>query len=309
MKISSKIICALLALLISFSACRKADEPSYQTEEKAQVLLNLAYGNNAKQTVDVYLPPNRSTNTSIIIFVHGGSFIGGDKSEFNAHAKFLASCGYAVINVNYRLVDATGIFNLPVKHMESAVKVKDQVDDVSAVVDFAIANAKKWAVSNRRIAIAGHSAGGTLALLYSYDERNTNKVQAVSNIAGALDMIFTNVPNWQLYPAYILEGGFRYTGYNVELANEQHYKDISPFFKANANKKIPTLNVFPENNEVDGLPKQDLTTYNNFTTQLKQLKVPNQFVFVPRADHIFSDPRDWELVLLKTVAYFNENIK
>jgi len=308
MKIS-KTICALFALLICFSACRKADEPLYQTEEKAQVFLNLAYGNSAKQTIDVYLPPNRSTNTSIIIFVHGGSFIGGDKSEFSAHAKFLAACGYAVVNVNYRLVDATGLFNLPVKHMESAVKVKDQVDDVSAVVDFAIANAKKWVVSSRRIAIAGHSAGGTLALLYSYDARNTNKVQAVSNIAGALDMIFTSVPNWQFFPAYILEGGFRYTGYTVEQANEKHYKDISPFFKANAGKKIPTLNVFPENNEVDGLPKQDLTTYNDFTAQLKKLKVPNQFVFIPGADHIFSDPRDWELVLLKTVAYFNENIK
>lgn len=309
MKISSKIICALFVLLICCAACRKTDEPSYQTAEKAQVLSNVAYGNHVGQTMDVYLPPNRSTNTSIIIFVHGGSFIGGDKSEFNAQAKFLAGCGYAVVNLNYRLVDASGIFDIPVKHMESAVKVKDQVDDVSAVVDFAIANAKKWVVSSRRIAIAGHSAGGTLALLYSYDERNSNKVQAVSNIAGALDMIFTNVPNWQLYPPYILEGGFRYTGYKVEQANEQHYKDISPFFKANANKKIPTLNIFPQNNDVDGLPKQDLTTYNNFTAQLKQLKVPNQLMFVPGADHNFSDPRDWELVLLKTVAYFNENIK
>jgi acetyl esterase/lipase len=309
MKLISKTTAVLIAVVICLSACKKADEPVYQTAAASQVLLAVSYGSDPKQKMDVYLPPNRSTNTSIIVFVHGGSFIGGDKSEFTAHAKYLASCGYAVLNVNYRLVDATGVFEEPVKHQQSSVKIKDQVSDISSAVDFAIANSKKWVVSSHRVAIAGHSAGGTLALLYSYGLQNTNKVQAVANIAGALDLVFTNIPNWQFYPNYLLEGGFRYTGYTVDLANEKYYKEVSPLYSANETKRIPTLNIFPQNNDVDGLPNQDLTTYAGFTNRLNELKVPNQFLFVAGADHVFSKPADWEKVLTATVAYFNVNIK
>jgi acetyl esterase/lipase len=310
MKSISKISGVGFLLLMLFTACEKVEEPAYQTKAEAQLISNLAYGNDAKQTMDVYLPPNRTSNTSVIIFVHGGSFIGGDKSEFNKHAIYLAGCGYAVLNVNYRLVDGRGLTDrLEPLHLESAVKIKDQVNDVASIVDFAIAHAKEWVVSSKRIAIAGHSAGGTLALLYSYDTRNAGKVQVVANMAGALDLVFTGVTNWELYPKYVFEGGFRYTGYEMTTANEKYYKEISPLFSANANKKIPTLNVFPQNNEVIGLPNQDLATYDRFSARLDELNVPNEFLYVDGADHNFSQTGKWQLVLDSTVAYFNKNIK
>ncbi|MFI5452069.1 alpha/beta hydrolase [Pedobacter sp. UC225_61] len=311
MKSISKISGVGFLMLMLFIACEKVEQPSYQTKAEAQLITDLAYGNDPKQTMDVYLPPNRTSNTSVIIFVHGGSFIGGDKNDYKAHAIYLANCGYAVLNVNYRLVNGTGLSEtrLEPPHIESEVKIKDQVNDVATVVDFAIAHAKEWVVSNKRIAIAGHSAGGTLALLYSYDARNTNKVQAVSNMAGALDLVFTNVSNWQFYPRYVFEGGFRYTGFDISIANEKYYKEISPLFTATENKRISTINIFPQNNEVMGLPNQDLATFDRFTTRLDELKVPNEFLYVSGADHNFSQTGKWQLVLDSTVAYFNKNIK
>ena len=308
MKCFNKFSC-IIVLLVFFASCKKTEEPSYQTESEAKAILNLSYGADPKQVMDVYLPPNRSTNTSVIIFVHGGSFIGGDKNDFSAHARYLAGSGYAVLNVNYRLVDASGIFDYPTRHKESQVKVKNQVDDISAIVDFAISQARSWVVSGTRIGIAGHSAGATLAMLYSYDARNANKVQAVSNVAGALDLQFTNVANWQYLPAYILEGGFRYTGFKVEVANEPHYKAISPMFTLNERRLVPTLSFFPEYNNVDGLPKQDFNTFNKFTSELNKFKVPNELVFLKGADHNLTRVTDWEIALNKTVAYFNEHIQ
>lgn len=297
-----------LVIVLFFSACEKTEEPSYQIAAESKILMNVAYGKDPKQVMDVYLPPNRTSNTPLLVFIHGGSFIGGDKSDFSQHARVLASNGFGVVNINYRLVNAVGLFDHPTLRTESAVKVKDQVADVSAAVDFAVAQAKGWVVSNNRVGIAGHSAGGTLALLYGYDTRNT-KVKAISNIAGALDLVFTGFPNWELLPSYVLEGGFRYTGFEVNAINEKYYKEISPLHKANADRKVPTLNVFPEHNEVMGLPKQDIFTFYDFADRLDQLKVPNELFVVRGADHDFTDETKWALVMQEMLTFFKKNIK
>lgn len=310
MKRSLMIIGMGLIGLMLFTKCEKSDPPSFQVAAEAKVYLDVAYGSNAKQTMDIYLPPNRTTNTGIIVFVHGGSFIGGDKSEFTAHAKYLASSGFAVLNINYRLVDATGLFNQPLPvHLESQVKIKDQVADVGTAVDYALAHAKEWVVSGSRLAIVGHSAGATLGLLYGYDARNTNKVKAMANVAGALDILFTNLPNWEQLPPYILEAGYRYTGNEVADANENAFKTISPLYVANATRKIPTLNVFPEHNDVAGLPKQDYNTYLTFAAKLNELKVPTELMFVAGANHEFSQDGKWLMVLDKTCNYLNKNME
>ncbi|TCC94510.1 alpha/beta hydrolase [Pedobacter frigiditerrae] len=308
MKGISKVIGLGFMVLMLF-ACDKAEEVSYQTKTEAEIILDLSYGTDPKQVMDVYLPPNRTSNMATIILIHGGSFIGGDKSQYTNAAKYLASSGFAVLNVNYRLVDATGVYNLPNPvHKESAVKLKDQVADVSAAVDFAIAHAKQWVISGSRLSIAGHSAGGTLGLLYAYGDKNANKVKAVSNLAGALDLVFTNFSGWQVFPSYIVEGGYRFTGFEISLANETAYKEISPLYFANENKRVPTLNVFPQNNIVEGLPLQDKAIYDKFTDRLHVLKVPNELYYVKGADHAFSKSIHMQEVLDKSVSFFNENL-
>ncbi|MDQ7949871.1 MAG: alpha/beta hydrolase, partial [Pedobacter sp.] len=146
-----KLISAVLMVGLSFTACRKIEEPSYAVVSEAKTMIDVAYGTDPKQKMDVYLPANRNSNTNVVIFVHGGSFIGGDKSEFNNQAKYLASRGYAVLNVNYRLVEGDGIFNAPPLHKESAIKIADQVNDLQKVVDFAVLNAKSWVMSSSRM--------------------------------------------------------------------------------------------------------------------------------------------------------------
>ncbi len=308
-KRSLKLVSLTLMLSLVFIGCQKDEEPTYQTKAEAETFVNLAYGNDGMQVMDVYLPQNRTSNTATLILIHGGSFIGGDKSQYTVMAKFLASKGFAVLNVNYRLVDAEGVYNRPMPiRKESAVKIKDQVTDINAVVDFAISHAKQWVVSKERLAITGHSAGGTLGLLYSYSDNNNNKVKAISNLAGALDLVFTNLPGWQDYPPYIFEGAYRFTGAEVSIANESVYKAISPLYAANTTKKVPALNIFPQDNNVDGLPLQDRATYDKFTARLDELKVPNEFFYVAGADHAFSKPGNMSVVLEKTINYFKEKL-
>jgi len=308
MKFSANLIAVTLVLFF-LASCKKSVEPSWKSEAQTSLLVDVAYGPDPKQTMDVYLPPNRTTNTSVIILVHGGSFIGGDKRELASQAKYLAASGYAVLNVNYRLVNSAGLYNIPRQKQMSSIKISDQVADMALAVEYALANVQNWVVSKNRVAMVGHSAGATLSLLYAYNDVNANKVKAVSNLAGALDLVFTNVPNWQSYPPYLFEAGLRFTGAEVSLESKTAYENISPLFVANEKRPVPTLNVFPQNNDVAGLPKQDFTTFRNFTDKLNGLKVPNEFVFVAGADHVFSKTDDWQLILDKSVDYFNKNLK
>lgn len=311
MKISFKLIYFFFCLLIVSSSCKKEEQKKTNPDIliASKDILDLSYGGNAAQKMDVYLPTNRTANTKLIIFIHGGSFVEGDKSDFTAVVNELVREDFAVVNLNYRLVDQTGLYNSPPLHLESAVKVKDQVSDVSLAVDYVLTHAKEWQVSESKIAIVGHSAGATLALLYAYDTRNTNKIKAVANLAGALDQTFSDIPPilLQFLPDYILEAGYRYTGFTVDPANDQHYKSISPLYVANTNQKIPTLTIFPENNAVGVLPKQDRATFNAFTSKLNSLNVPNKFVQIAGADHQFT--LKFNLVLKEVVEYFNENLK
>ena len=307
MKNLAKQLTAFSLVLLIFTSCKKKTEA---VPLEAQTFLNVAYGSGTLRTMDVYLPANRTSNTSVIVFVHGGSFIGGDKNDYTILANELVKKDFAVLNINYPLVDATGLYDSPTKHQKSAVLVQNQVADVGAVVDYAISKAKEWQVSESKIALAGHSAGATLALLYTYGNQNTNKVKVVANLAGALDQTFIDIPNYStVLPSYILEAGYRYTGFEVNPANDQYYKAISPLYVANAGKKIPTLTIFPELNSVGGLPKQDRNTFNAFTTQLNNLGVPNKFVQIAGASHELSRVADLVTVMNELVAYFNSNLK
>ncbi|MBP8067329.1 MAG: alpha/beta hydrolase [Pedobacter sp.] len=312
MKSIFRIVLVIFFLGVSFTSCKK-DAPVITNpviKVEAQTVLDVSYGSHPLQKMDVYLPANRSSATNVIIFVHGGSFISGDKSDFTFLVKELVRANFAVLNVNYRLVDATGLFDTPVKHMESAVKIKDQVTDISSIVNYALSKAKEWQVSETKLALAGHSAGATLSLLYGYDVLNTNKVKAIANLAGALDQTFLDIPFYNfLIPSVFLEAGYRYTGYEVGPTTDPYYRAISPLYVANASQKIPTLTVFPELNDVNGLPKQNRATFDAFTLKLTSLGVPNKFVQIAGADHEFSKAGNVDIVLKETVDYFNATLK
>jgi acetyl esterase/lipase len=297
-----------ILIAIAGNSCKKDDQVIVTAE--AKTLLDVLYGKSGQHAVDVYLPANRSKNTRVIIFVHGGAFISGDKVDFNVLVKELVKANFAVVNANYTLVDPTGINSIPPQHLESAVKVKDQVTAMSLIVDLVRSKAKEWNISKEKIGMAGHSAGATLSLLYAYDARNTNKVKAIANIAGTLDLTFADIPFYELLiPKRYLELGYRYTGYEVGPTTDIQYRAISPLYVANANKKVPTLSIFPEHNDVNGLPKQGITTFEAFTAKLNSLGVPNKFVQIAGADHEFSKPGNISAVLKETIDYFNVNLK
>jgi len=166
----------LLSCLVLI-ACHK--EPTNVTVP-ASNLTNVMYGNDVKQVMDVYLPANRSVDsTKVFVFIHGGGWISGDKSDFNALYPYFKDKlpDYAFISISYRLCDTTNNTNL----------FPTQENDVNAAIDFIHSKLTEWKVSDK-VVLCGASAGGHLSLLHGYKNNNDHFVKAIVNYFGPTNM-------------------------------------------------------------------------------------------------------------------------
>ena len=104
------------------------------------------------QKLDIYLPNEGAGPFPIIVAIHGGSFVRGDKRDFQIVPIMEAlKRNYAVVAINYRLSDEA--------------KFPCQINDVKAAIRWIRANGEKYTLNPGKIGIWGDSAGGNLAAL------------------------------------------------------------------------------------------------------------------------------------------------
>lgn len=305
-----KIIAAVVVLYsILFTACEKNDTTG-SSNLADSTILDLSYGADAKQKMDVYLPAGRNASTTVIVLLHGGGFILGDRKDFSAQAQALADRGYAVINLSYRLVDTTGLSQDPPLHMASVITIHDQLADIGLAIGMAASKTAEWNISPAKWAIAGHSAGASLALLYGYGRNTDNRIKAVANWAGATTFAFNDESEFDAYSPVFKEVYFRMTGAEPVNANKLAYMALSPYWVANNQTSLPpTINIRPQDNSIGGIPDASAQLYEQFTSLLNNKNIPNRHLVIAGADHGFSQPGKWEEVHDKTTAFFRQYVR
>ncbi|WP_239806571.1 alpha/beta hydrolase [Croceicoccus hydrothermalis] len=137
---------------------------------------SIRYGNDALQTLDFF--PGAGSGTGprpLIVFVHGGAWVSGDKSDSTGTAKIrhYTHAGYNFATMNYRLLPD--------------VDIRDQAQDVADAVAMLRNSAQTLYIDPRRIVLMGHSAGGHLAALVATDPQYLRaRGMAPADIAGAV---------------------------------------------------------------------------------------------------------------------------
>ena len=113
----------------------------------------IAYGPDAQQKVDVWLPTAPGKHP-VVVMVHGGCWTTSiaDRSLMNWIADDLRTSGIAVWNIDYRGVDLPG------------GGYPGTFADAAAAADALRSQAEHFRLDTRRIVAVGHSAGGHLAL-------------------------------------------------------------------------------------------------------------------------------------------------
>jgi acetyl esterase/lipase len=127
---------------------------------------------DALQSLDVYWN-STSTDAKVLMFVHGGGWLSGDKNEYREMASHLADKGLTVVLINYRL--------------SPKVKFPSHIEDVASSVNWVNDSIGKYKGNKENIYIMGHSAGGHLTSLLLLDKSYLEKYDLKpKNIAGAI---------------------------------------------------------------------------------------------------------------------------
>jgi len=121
--------------------------------EQRNQLLNIAYGSDPAQKLDVYRPEN-AKHVPILFMVHGGAWRVGDKASqsfVQNKVNHWVPKGYIVISINYRMLPAAN----PLV----------QANDVAHALAFVQSKANTWGGDASHIVLLGHSAGAHLVSL------------------------------------------------------------------------------------------------------------------------------------------------
>ncbi len=115
---------------------------------------DIAYGSDPKwQVLDVYRPKSESGSLPVIISVHGGGWVYGDKEVYQYYCMNLAQRGFAVVNFTYRLAPE--------------YKYPSSLEDTNSVVSWVLEHGQEYGMDTDNIFAVGDSAGAHNLALYT----------------------------------------------------------------------------------------------------------------------------------------------
>lgn len=127
--------------------------PPAKTDHIKRKMFDLSYASlSPAQKLDIYWPENGDGPFPVIVSIHGGAFMGGDKRDVQITSMLKGlERGYCVVGVNYR--------------MSGEAKFPALIHDIKAAIRWIRANAKQYLFNPNRIATWGGSAGGYQSLM------------------------------------------------------------------------------------------------------------------------------------------------
>jgi acetyl esterase/lipase len=167
-------------------------------------LRDVKYGPHERNVLDFWFAKNTNAAAPLIVFIHGGGFVGGDKSKKLSPAALREALegGAAFMSINYRF--------------REHAPTQDILRDAARAIQFVRANAARFHIDPKRIASFGSSAGaGTSLWLATHDDladpksadpvlRQSSRLSAAGSLNGqaTYDMrewervIFPFKPEW-----------------------------------------------------------------------------------------------------------------
>ena len=214
--------------------------PVNTTPTGYDISVDIEYGSDAQQKFDLVIPQGIGNTLSIAIFIHGGAWSYGDKSEETdmilpyAQEKHMISA-----NINYRLV----------KLDDGSVNCNVMLEDINNAVTKIVQVCRSKGYQINKAMVWGKSAGAHLAMMYSYTYKNKSAVNIglCYNICGPANLTDTGFFKGNDIPVISMLTIFsRLAGRDINLDNlvsaetSQALLAISPISYINSST-VPTI--------------------------------------------------------------------
>jgi acetyl esterase/lipase len=237
------------------------------------------------------LAPETDVRLPLVVCMHGGGWISGDKEDMHEIVSMLASNGYAAAAMQYRLA--------PLYPFPAAVQ------DAMTFIRHVRANAKDLNIDPGRIASMGNSAGGHLASMLGVLDRLPDdppeipsaRVQAVVDLCGISDV---NDPRVQHNPiAWSFLEQFMEVPYE---GNEARYALASPISHVNAHSAAFLL-VHGDADDIVPIDQSE-----RMAAALRGHEVPVEYVRLPGEGHAFSY-QVWPMIAQTTLDFLGKTLR
>lgn len=211
-KIYLNLVLALGVVANSFAQDCSGNRFFEQIFTNVTSTMDVKYGSASNQTgtatvdlfMDIYTPTGDTYNDRpVVLLAHGGSFIGGNKSDMAEMCENLAKMGYVAVSMQYRLLDMTDVtvfMNLGLSFQKEVVRA---MHDMRSAIRFlrksAIDGGNPYGINPDLIIVGGSSAGAILANHVTY-------LDQMSKVPSALTSYVTSEGG--------LEGNSGNSGYN-----------------------------------------------------------------------------------------------
>lgn len=212
-----------LMLLIVILGCR-----AQNNERMSTVRYSQAAGDDDQLSLDIY-PIKSGTHLPVIVFVHGGAWILGDKStKIDDKIRLFHAQNYVLVSVNYRL---SSFFNTKVQY-------PSHPNDVADAVKWIYDHISAYGGNPDEMVLMGHSAGAQIvSLLGTSDDFLPKRGIALDKIKGIIsndtegyDVTRMGSDGVKIYR--------RIFGDSAEV-----WKNASPLHQISANKAYPKFLV------------------------------------------------------------------
>ena len=260
---------------------------------------NIPYNNDTlkKHLLDIYLPANAKGKLPLVVFIHGGGWIGNDK---------YADMGYMPNTVTAMLKNGMAVASIDYRFAMQAV-FPAILQDCNKAVSFLYDNADKYSLDKSRIALMGFSAGGHLASLMGTSQNNKVRnfyfsntyrpfqYKAVVDFYGPTDLVLLPGNEDEKSPEGLLIGA-------APLLRPDLAKAASPITYIDKNDP-PFLIYHGEKDSIVSNKQSKL-----FSAWLNYYGVKNELTIVKDAPH-FGTMYDVEEIRNKVIAFLIQHLK
>lgn len=155
------IVLMLLVALTDFALAQPKTKKRRQSP--APTAANFRYGEDSERQVLDFWKADSEKPTPLVLMIHGGGWVGGDKNGYRDSVRRYLRKGISVAAINYRYIpDAHS------KNVEPPVKAP--LHDAARALQTIRANAKEWNIDPKRIGATGGSAGACTSLWLAFHD-------------------------------------------------------------------------------------------------------------------------------------------
>ncbi|UOE41429.1 alpha/beta hydrolase [Chryseobacterium suipulveris] len=253
-------------LIISCSGSTTGNPTDEPQNLAAKDEMNISYGSNTQQKYDIFLPAGRSADkTKVLIYIHGGGWIAGDKSEIYGGLPKMKQTyfpKYAIVTMNYVLAQpGTSNYALP-----------NHINDIQHVINQIKAKSQEYQVKPEFV-LCGSSAGAHLSMFYAYTKNNP-EVKAVVNMVGPSDF------NDSAFSTNPLAGYFSGFVNPASVPSGMNMLTYASPLTWITNASVPTLGFYGTGDTTVPLSQKNL-----LEAKLTQENVPHE-IYTYNGDHV-----------------------